>query len=163
LIHFALLTGVQAVLTIAFYIGALVFVLTRRARLTPRAATFAIWGVGLLLGGWLFSIAWPLVFNGYSATIGSGSDFVTLAAMMSFVTGAIHLAAIVLLLLAHFEGRPAAAYGPAAPGFQPQPGPAHSGFEPQSGFERQSSFEPQPGVEPPAAGGIPPWGGPDQR
>lgn len=44
MVHFALLTGVQALLTLAFYIGALVFVLTRRSRLGSRSARLATWG-----------------------------------------------------------------------------------------------------------------------
>lgn len=139
--QFALLTSVQAVMTLAFYIGALVFVVTRRDRLTRRAAALATWGVGLLLAGWVITIAWPFVVSGYTSTIGSSSEVVAVVTVMSFVSGAIHLAAILLLLLALFDGRTASPYGPAAPEF-PLP--------------------PQPGLEPPAVGGIPPWPGQDR-
>ena len=125
MVHFALLSGVQAFLAFVFYVGVLVFVLTRRTRLGPQAARLALWGASLLMGGWIFSASWPLMFGMYSRGFSAGSEVATVAAVLSFVSTAAHLAGIALLVMAAFAERPAAAPGytaPAAPGAIPAPG-----------------------------------------
>lgn len=122
MVHFALLTGVQAFLALAFYVAVLAFVMTRRTRLGPQAARLARVGAGVLLAGWLFSAGWPLLFGAYSQNFSGGPGFPAVAALLSFLATAAHLVGIALLVMAVFAERPAAALGyrnPPAPGAVP--------------------------------------------
>jgi hypothetical protein len=146
-VHYAFVTGLQGLVTFAFYVAVLVFVLSRRTRLGPQAARPAVTGVGLLLAGWLFSALWPTLYGAYSSQFEAGPDFPIAASLFGFVSGAVHLAGIALLLMALFAERPA------APTTWPAPYPHAAG----PGDDR-------PGNGGTAApGGIPPWAGTDER